>query len=168
MTPDRTAELVERWIRYYTRELPGPVAERRVDEIGADLHDHIQYERARSTSDVRITLSILSRMFRGLPADVSWRRRVLTSKGDSMKRFAPILIAGLGLIAGVPAMLLGSADDAPGLVLLGLMFIAATMAFALRPALRSRKWVLRVIFGGAALWVAVVLVAGFLENLNQR
>lgn len=85
-----------------------------------------------------------------------------------MKRFAPILIAVLGLIIGVPAILVGSADDAPGAVLLGLLTIAATMAFALLPALRSKKWVLRVIFGGAALWVVVVLVAGFLENLNQR
>lgn len=168
MKPERTAGLVDRWISYYTRELPSPIAERRVDEIGADLLDHIQYERARSTSDVRIALSILSRMARGLAADVSWRRQVQTNEGDAMKRFAPILIAVLGLIVGIPAMLIGSADDAPGLVLLGLMFIAGTMVFALRPALRSRKWILGAIFGGAAVWIAVVLVAGWLENLNQQ
>jgi hypothetical protein len=168
LKPERTAVLVERWIRYYTRELPDPVAERRVDEVGADLHDHIQYERARSTSDVRIALSILSRMVRGLTADVTWRRQVRTNEGDAMKRSAPILIAVLGLIIGIPAMLIGSADDAPGLVLLGLMFIAGTMVFALRPALRNRKWILGAIFGGAAVWVAVTLVAGWLENINQR
>jgi hypothetical protein len=167
LKPERTSELVERWVRYYTRELPAPIVERRLGEIGADLHDHIQYERARRTSEVRITLSILSRMVRGLTADALWRWRVLTSKGDAMKRYLPIVIAVLGVIIGVPAMLLGSADDAPGLVLLGLLLIATTLGFALIPALRSRSRILGVILGAAVLWIAVVGVAGWLENLNQ-
>jgi hypothetical protein len=73
MTPERMAQLVARWVRFYTRKLPTPIAERRVDEIDADLHDHIAHERARGTSDRRIALSILSRMIRGLAADASWR-----------------------------------------------------------------------------------------------
>lgn len=166
MKPERAAELVERWSRYYTRDLPAPIIERRVDEIGADLHDHIRHERDRSTSDVRIALSILSRMARGLTADVSWRRRVLTRKGDAMKRYLPILIAVLGVLIGVPAILVGSADDAPGAVLLGLLIIIATLAFALRPTMRRRSRVLGVIFGAAAVWLAVVGVANWLENLN--
>jgi hypothetical protein len=75
MTPERMAELVARWVRFYTRELPTRVAQRRVDEINADLHDHIEHERARGTSERRIALSIVSRMVRGLPADTSWRGR---------------------------------------------------------------------------------------------
>jgi hypothetical protein len=73
MTPARMAELVGRWVRFYTRELPPPIAERRIDEIDADLHDHIAHERAHGTSDRRIALGILSRMVRGLAADASWR-----------------------------------------------------------------------------------------------
>jgi hypothetical protein len=73
MTPERMAELVARWVRFYTRELPTPIAQRRINEIDADLHDHIAHERARGTSDRRIALSIASRMARGLPADASWR-----------------------------------------------------------------------------------------------
>ena len=73
MTPERMAELVARWVRFYTRELPTPIAQRRVNEIDADLHAHTAYERAHGTSDRRIALSILSRMARGLAADVSWR-----------------------------------------------------------------------------------------------
>ena len=73
MTPERVAELVARWVRFYTRELPTPIAQRRVDEIDADLHDHVAHERSRGTSDRRIALSILSRMVRGLAADASWR-----------------------------------------------------------------------------------------------
>lgn len=75
MTPERMAEMVARWVRFYTRDLPGPIAERRLDEIDADVHDHIAHERGRGTSDRRIALSILSRMVRGLAADTSWRGR---------------------------------------------------------------------------------------------
>jgi hypothetical protein len=75
MTPERMAGLVARWVRSYTRDLPAGVAQRRVGEIDADLHDHIAHERARGTSDRRIALGIASRMVRGLPADASWRGR---------------------------------------------------------------------------------------------
>ncbi len=74
MTPERLAELVvARWVRFYTRDLPAPIAQRRIDEIDADLHDHIAHERAHETSDRRIALGIVSRMVRGLAADASWR-----------------------------------------------------------------------------------------------
>ncbi|HEX5828730.1 MAG TPA: hypothetical protein VFY23_14480 [Candidatus Limnocylindrales bacterium] len=38
MTPERTARLVGRWVRWYTRRLPAPVAGRRAREIEADVH----------------------------------------------------------------------------------------------------------------------------------
>jgi hypothetical protein len=73
VTPERMAELVARWVRFYTRGLSAPIAHRRAGEIKADVHDHIAHERARETNDWRIALSILSRMIRGMAADVSWR-----------------------------------------------------------------------------------------------
>ena len=73
MRPERMAELVTRWVRLYTRRLPAPIARRRMEEIRADLHDHIAHGRAHGTSDRRIALSIVSRMARGLAADVAWR-----------------------------------------------------------------------------------------------
>lgn len=75
MTPERMAELVARWVQFYTRDLPAAIAQRRINEIDADLHDHIAHERAHGTSDRRIALSIVSRMVRGLAADASWRGR---------------------------------------------------------------------------------------------
>jgi hypothetical protein len=75
MTPERMAELVARWVRFYTRKLPTPIARRRVEEIDADVHDHIAHERAHGTSDRRIALGIVSRMVRGLAADAAWRGR---------------------------------------------------------------------------------------------
>jgi hypothetical protein len=79
MTPERMARLVARWVRLYTRNLPTPIARRRIDEIDADLHDHIAHERAAGTSDRRIARGIASRMVRGLAADASWRGRLARS-----------------------------------------------------------------------------------------
>jgi hypothetical protein len=73
MTPERMVSLVGRWVRFYTRGLPTPIAQRRADEIDADLHDHIAHERARGITDRRIALSVLSRMVRGIAADAAWR-----------------------------------------------------------------------------------------------
>jgi hypothetical protein len=164
LKPERTAEVVERWVQFYTRELPSPIAERRIGEMGSDLHDHIAHERARGTGDLRIALSILSRMARGFPADVSWRRRVGSLKGELMKRFVPILIPVLGAIIGVPAMLYGSADDSPGLVLIGILLIGSTLAFSFIPALRSKSRIVGIVLGAVVVWLAVVGVAGWLEN----
>jgi hypothetical protein len=73
MTPERMAALVALWVRFYSRGLSAPTARRRIDEIDADLHDHIAHERSGGTSDRRIALSIASRMLRGVAADAAWR-----------------------------------------------------------------------------------------------
>lgn len=109
MTPERASGLVGRWVRHYTRDVPGPLAERRVEEIGSDLHDHIAHERGRGTSDRRIALEILSRMARGASADLSWRRRVRPVKGDfvkPLKPFAAVLAAAI--VVAVIALFLDS------------------------------------------------------------
>jgi hypothetical protein len=199
MTPDRVCALVDRWVRFYTRDLPAPVAERRAGEIAADLHDHIAHERAAGTSERRIARGIASRMLRGVAADASWRHRTRTRPSGhedrSMMRrtlsrpgvrpalvtacillvpllttlfsdaaawslgdfvLAAAVLGGTGLLLellvknprnlayrtaavalGVVAMLFGNADDAPGLVLFGLLLIGATVALALRTAQRG-------------------------------
>lgn len=75
MRPEHMARLVARWVRLYTHGLPTPVAHRRIEEMEADIHDHVAHERAHGTSDRRIALGILSRMVRGLAADAAWRGR---------------------------------------------------------------------------------------------
>ncbi len=134
MTPERMAELVARWVRFYTHDLPTPIAQRRIDEIDADLHDHIAHERAQRTSDRRIALSILSRMTRGLTADASWRRGNRPRKGHRMKAVLAILATAIG----VAAIVLGEADDAPGLQRLGGLLIVGTVARGVRTAQRSK------------------------------
>jgi hypothetical protein len=183
------AELVAWWVRFYTRNLPPPIARRRIDEIDADLHDQIAHERAHGTRDRRIALSIAGRMLRGLAADVSWRRRharataayrpavrvalatafilllplvamQITDEVDwglADFAFAGGLLGGTGLLLhelaarkagnvayqaaataiGAAAIVLGEADDAPGLMLFGGLLIIATVALAVRTAQRS-------------------------------
>jgi hypothetical protein len=113
MTPERMAELVARWVQFYTRELPTPIAQRRVDEIGADLHDHIAHERARGASDRRIALSILSRMIRGLAADASWRGQHAkatpdhpSTPEDAMKTDNPAYRSTIGIVLAAAFILL--------------------------------------------------------------
>ena len=185
MTPERIADLVARWVRRYTRNLPPQVAERRRDEIDADLHDHIAHERGQGTNERRIALGIAARMVRGLAADVTWRRSMAPPKVRALRVavvtatilaipavgmllsdevdwgvadfvFAAILLSGTGLLLeaaarkprnlvlraaavaiGGAAIVLGEADDAPGLVLFGLLLILGTVALAVRTALRS-------------------------------
>jgi hypothetical protein len=93
MTPERIAELVARWVRFYTRNLPQPVAQRRVDEIDADLHDQIAHERAHGTSDRRIARGIAARLVRGLAADVSWRRRTMKSRQSANRPAVRVALA---------------------------------------------------------------------------
>jgi hypothetical protein len=142
MTPERAAGLVTRWVRCYTRQLPAALAERRVDEINADLHDHIAHEQARGTSDRRIALSVVSRMVRGLAADAIWRGRIRPWRQDLMKSFAAVLAAALALAAvGILAILYGSGDDSPGLVLIGVLLIVGSFAIGVRTGHRRGKGV---------------------------
>jgi hypothetical protein len=193
MTPERMAELVARWVRFYTRSLPAPIADRRIGEIDADLHDHIAHERAHDTKEGRIALGIAGRMVRGLAADAAWRRQMLTHRStrkEVMKKSAVrvalvttfvlllplvamqftdevdwgvfdfvsagILLAGAGMLlelavrrpgrivypvaataVGFASIVLGLADDAPGLVLFGGLLIAGTFALTVSTAQRS-------------------------------
>jgi hypothetical protein len=187
VTPERMAELVARWVRFYTRDLPPPIAQRRIDEIDADLHDQIAHERAHGTKDRRIALSIAARTLRGLAADVSWGRQMsktayrpairvalatafilllplvamqITDEVDwGLADFAVAgaLLVGAGLLlhelaarkAGklayqaaataiaVAAIVLGEADDAPGLMLFGGLLIVGTVVLSVRTAQRS-------------------------------
>jgi hypothetical protein len=109
MTPERMAELVARWVWLYTRDLPGPIAKRRIDEIDADVHDHIAHERARGTSDRRIALSILSRMVRGLAADTSWRGR--HAKQKTAYRSARRVALATAFILSVPLLAMQFTDE---------------------------------------------------------
>jgi hypothetical protein len=102
MTPERMASLVARWVRFYTHGLPGSVAERRIGEIEADLHDHVAHERARGIAEQRIALGIAARMLRGLAADLSWRGEMIRSAVRSAVRV--VLVTAFVLLLPLVAM----------------------------------------------------------------
>ena len=74
------------------------------------------------------------------------------------------LTAAFAGVLGVAAMVFGEADDAPGLVFLGLLMVGGALAFGISPALRTRSRVIGFILGAIAVTVLVVGVAGWLEN----
>jgi hypothetical protein len=172
VTPERMAELVARWVRLYTRNLPPPIAQRRIDEIDADLHDHIAHERARGTKDRRIALSIAARALRGLAADLSWRGR--TSKTSYRPAIRIALATALILLLPLVAMQFtdevdwGVADFAAAGVLLGGAGLllhrlatrkAATLAYG---AVATAIGVAAIVFGEADDAPGLMLFGGLL------
>ncbi|HYI46005.1 MAG TPA: hypothetical protein VE174_11175 [Actinomycetota bacterium] len=81
-----------------------------------------------------------------------------------MNSVVTILGPALAGAVGVAAIAYGQADDAPGLVLFGLLIIGGALAYGLKPSLRSRSRVMGLLFGAIAVTVVGALVAGWLEN----
>ncbi len=79
-----------------------------------------------------------------------------------MKPNLPILALGGSL--GVAAIVFGEADDAPGLVLFGLLIIGGSLGFGLAPALRSKSRILGFIVVAITVTVIGSVTAGWLEN----
>ena len=75
-----------------------------MEEVEADLRDHIAHERAGGTSERRIALALASRMARGAAADAAWRRQ---SAGRARGRLrATVLRPGIRVLVVTVAVLL--------------------------------------------------------------
>jgi hypothetical protein len=170
MTPERAAALVARWVRLYTSGLPAVVAQRRIEEIDADLHDHIAHERSRGTSNGRIARGIASRMVRGAAADVAWREHTVNSAkektmesvslGRSVVRVTVVVLA----ILAIPliAMLFsdGVAWGVFDFVLAGTLLAVVGASFEIA----ARRGGNVVMAGGLALLGVAAAVVGELDD----
>ena len=174
MTPERMADLVTRWVRFYTRNLPGPIAERRIDEINSDLHDQIAHDRARGTAGWRIALSLASRMVRGVAADAAWRgHHVNSGPEEAMKQprtahpitigifaaTACILIVNLAAMQFTDEVAWGPAD----FVIVGALLAGLGLAHEVAARKARSSWyraALAVAVGTALLLVFGVLALG--------
>jgi GNAT superfamily N-acetyltransferase len=184
MTPERMAGLVARWVRLYTRSLPAPVARRRVDEIDADLHDHICHERTQGTSDRRIALSIASRMARGLPADTAWRSHHATAHSPTRhgamtrttaSRSALRVVLGAALILLLPLVAMLVTDEMNwgpiDFALAGVLLVGAGAIVELavsRAGTPAYKAAAGVALGAALLLVWAYLAVGILGETGDR
>ena len=158
MTPERMAELVARWVRRYTRDLPAPIRERRAGEIAADLHDQIAHERAHGTSDRRIVLDIVSRMVRGLRADVSWRSEHAGATAGRRSLIGIVLATAVILSVPLVAMLVtGEVAWGPGDFVAAGALVAGT-GLLLRAAARKAGDLAYRAAVGVALATALLLV----------
>ena len=165
MTPERTAALVARWVRFYTRNLPAPIAERRVDEVDADLHDHIAHGRTHGSSDRRIALSILSRMVRGLAADAAWC--IHHTKHTPVYRSTVGIVRATAFILLVPLVAMLFTDDVVwgplDFVLAGALLLGTGLAYqvvARRAGTTSYRLGARVALAAALLLVWASLAVG--------
>ena len=162
MTPERMAGLVARWVRFYTRQLPASIAQRRVEEIDADLHDHIAHERANGAGDRRIAFSIFSRMLRGLAADVSWRGRHAQAMNPAYRSTVRIVLAA-AFILSLPLLAMQFTDEVAwslaDFVVAGVLLVGTGLTFQLvvRHARKAGNLAYRLAVG-VALAAALILV----------
>ncbi|MGP4101646.1 hypothetical protein [Nonomuraea sp. KM90] len=176
MTPERMAGLVARWVRLYTRGLPTAVAQRRIDEIDADLYDHVAHERAHGTSDWRIAAGIGSRMLRGLAADASWRGRQARAATDhplppekAMKNHKTAYRSGVGVAIATALFLLwlmgavgviGTEGDRADLMYFGVLAVGVVGAVIARFRPSGMARALLATASAQALVAVIALIAG--------
>ena len=148
MNPEQVGAGVLRWVRWYTRDLPAAVADRRLQEIRADIHDHIEHQRRSGVGDSQVVRELASRLIRGLAADMSWRRvqvRILVKQEEAMwvRRIlgqpTSRVLLGVAALLAFPAIATaaGNANWSRGdFILAGLLLalIGTTLELAVRSA----------------------------------
>lgn len=105
------------WCAWYTRNLDPAVAAARRDEIASDLYEEGVWAQEAGLTPRRTARSILFRAARGMPADLSWRSRVLNGSRDT--NFGPASLRRTG--RGLASLLV-----TVGLVTTGLGILALT------------------------------------------
>lgn len=181
MTADRTARLVVSWVRLYTRGLSASVADRRIAEIAADLHDHIEHARSQGIDEHDISRSLTSRWLRGTLADLRWRTEqgwriadhVTPQEAARMGRSAyrrAVALTSFGVLAlfwllGAVGVI-GSEGDGADRWYLGVFAIAVvgTIGSRLRP--RGMAWTLAAMSAATAAIGVMAVVAGMIPEYN--
>ena len=171
MNAELAASMVGRWCRLYTSGLPGDIADRRVEEVEADLHDHLAHERAAGTGEGRLALDLLSRMGRGIPADVAWRDGVLTSHdwapAEARRRGRRAYRRGIASAVGAALVLfwmigalgvIGDSGDAADLLFASVFAVGLLGAVSVRFRPAGMAWVL-VAMAVVQMAIGVIAIA---------
>lgn len=95
--------LTRSWIRCYTLGLSRDTRVMRQQEIESDLWEHERDMRGNAWSRVEFALSVLSRLVRGMPADVFWRFQM---EGPKVEIKIPFERVAGGLLLALVAMIM--------------------------------------------------------------
>ena len=139
------------WARWYTRDLSPAVAGDRRDEIASDV-----WEQAAGQADrpaAVLAASIVSRVVRGIPADLAWRWRVRPTSGARAPLIVrsalatAVVLAALELALGTAAAIrlgigLSRGEPLPSettvaSALAGMIVLVAGLALIVRPRTRA-------------------------------
>lgn len=165
------------WAGWYTRDLDPAVAGERRDEIASDL-----WEQAAGQADrpaAALATSILSRVVRGVPADLAWRWRMPADPGAARQPGAvraalaiAVVVAGAILALGIAALVragigLGRGEALPSVttvssVAIGVAGLLAGLALLAR--VRTRR--LALIWLAGAVGVTLHFAALTLVTLS--
>ena len=74
MSAPKSASLVRRWVRLYTRGLNPDLRDARRAEIESDLWAHADEAAAMGLAPASLDIEMLVRLALGVPADLAWRR----------------------------------------------------------------------------------------------
>jgi hypothetical protein len=139
---DGSASLVRAWVATYTRGLPDSAAAERKALIEADLWDEASVEGPEAPSG--LARQRLSRLVRGLPADIAWRveQQRRTTKGPvrtamriplgQLIAIGVVAILQIVMIVGLLASTSFREWDGMGLSILGLGIGLVALAMAIR------------------------------------
>jgi hypothetical protein len=71
--PSLLVRVVEGWVAFYTRGLPGEVRDARRAELRSDLWEHRRHAAGSGRGRLRWSLQVLGRVARGMADDLWWR-----------------------------------------------------------------------------------------------
>lgn len=155
---DRSTRIVCWWARRYTAGLPHPHGAERQAEIDSDLAEHRLARVADGWTQRRIARERLTRLARGVPADLAWRHellhratnRALAGAVGAVTTAASVLLAAFHLVFA--AYLLGTT------ALADQRFLGGLDAYAEEVGRPVASVIAAAVIGGLGLVLAVAAI----------
>ncbi len=156
----RAARTAERWMGVYTAGLPPVARDERARELRSDLWEQLHDPEQRKSRQ------LISRLARGIPADLLWRVETRYHLGGLMTGTAILatrigsVIAALGAAFWLFWAVTWRSAVSGGLAALFAVIAAALWWAGTTPDARDRSR--RLVVGSAVVTVGIVIVAAFL------
>src|SRR5207248_208798 len=125
------------WVWLYTLPLPGPVKDRRREELAYDVVAQIVDAREERRLDLETAILLTGRFMLGIPGDVLWAAGslpmpVLFLHGAAIQLWAAVLVGSFGaMLALVPGWVLLEMSGVPDSVFPGFLHADNGRSYAL-------------------------------------